>query len=98
MISDRNMSGDRQWIDIVVLPLNVFSIYDDNCPIIFGETYDYTASDDEANAVIGFDRENGYRFLLNVGIDGIDVEIRRTKDRSLASTLVKSNRRAVYFI
>ena len=98
MITDKDTGNSRQWVDIVVLPLNVFSIHDDNCPIIFGETYDYTASDDEGNALIGFDRENGYRFLLNVGIDGIEVEIRRTKDRSLASTLIKSNRKAVYYI
>lgn len=96
MKTEKNIN--RQWIDIVVLPLNVFSIYDVNCPIILGETYDYTASDDAANALIGVDRENGYRFMLNVGIRGIDVEIRRAKDRSLAGTLVKSNRSAVYYI
>lgn len=89
---------NRQWIDIVVLPLNVFSIYDGNCPIASGEVYGYTVADDAANAVIGVDRENGYRFLLNVGIDGIDVELRRADNRSLAGTLIKSNRKAVYYI
>ena len=89
---------DRQWVDIVVLPLSVYSIYDGNCPIISGEVYSYTSSDDKANAVIGVDRESGYRFILNVGADGIDVELRRADNRSLAGTLIKSNRKVVYYI
>lgn len=89
---------DRQWVDIVVFPLDVYSIYDSYCPVISGEVYSYTSSDDAANAVIGIDRENGYRFMLNVGADGIDVEIRRACDRSFAGVLIKSNRKAVYYI
>ena len=89
---------DRQWVDIVFFPPDVYSIYDGNCPITSGEVYGYTAADDAANAVIGVDRENGYRFLLHVGIGGIDVEIRRADDRSLAGALIKSNRRVVYYI
>ena len=88
----------RQWVDIEVLPVAVHSVYDSDCPIISGEVYSYTSTDDAANAVIGIDRENGYRFLLHVGIDGIDVEIRRANNRSLAGVLIKSNRRAVYYI
>ena len=89
---------DRQWVDIVIFPFDVYSIYDGNCPIASGEVYGYTVADDAANAVIGVDRENGYRFLLNVGIDGIDVELWRADNRSLAGTLIKSNRKAVYYI
>lgn len=88
----------RQWVDIEVFPLDAYSIYDGNCPPASGEVYSYTTADDAANAVIGVDRENGYRFLLNVGSDGIDVELRRADNRSLAGTLIKSNRRAVYYI
>ena len=98
MINERREIIDRQWVDIVFFPLDVYSIYDGNCPVISGEVYGYTAADDTANAVIGIDRENGYRFLLHVGIDGIDVEIRRTGDLSLAGALIKSNRKAVYYI
>lgn len=90
---------DRQWVDIVVQPLASHSVYDSDCPAaISSEVYGYTSADDGANALIGVDRENGYRFLLNVGIDGIDVEVRRAVDRSLAGTLIKSNRKAVYYI
>lgn len=89
---------DRQWVDIEVLPKEVHSVYDSDCPIISGEVYSFTSTDDAANAVIGVDRENGYRFLLHVGIDGVDVEIKRADDRSLAGVLIKSNRRAVYYI
>ena len=96
MKTEKNIN--RQWVDIEVLPLAVHSIYDDDCPVISGEVYSYTEADDEANAVIGVDRENGYRFLLHVGNDGIDVEVRRADDRSLAGTLIKSNRKAVYYI
>ena len=98
MITDKDTGNNRQWVDIEVLPLAVHSIYDDDCPVISGEIYSYTTADDAANAVIGVDRENGYRFILHVGVDGIDVEIKRTLDRSYAGTLVKSNRKAVYFI
>lgn len=91
-------SVDRQWVDIVVFPLSAYSIYDGNCPTASGEVYSYTTADDAANAVIGVDRENGYRFILNVGADGIDVELRRADNRSLAGTLIKSNRKAVYYI
>lgn len=96
MKTEKNIS--RQWVDIEVLPLTVHSIYDDDCPVISGKVYSYTEADDAANAVIGVDRENGYRFLLHVGIDGLDVELRRADNRSLAGTLIKSNRRAVYYI
>ena len=89
---------DRQWVDIKVLPKETHSVYNSDCPVISGEVYGYTEADDAANAVIGVDRENGYRFLLNVGIDGIDVELRRADNRSLAGTLIKSNRKAVYYI
>lgn len=89
---------DRRWVDIEVLPVATHSVYDSDCPVISGEVYSYTAADDAANAVIGVDRENGYRFFLHVGIDGIDVEARRADDRSLAGTLIKSNRKAVYYI
>lgn len=69
--------------------------------IIF--TTDYIRSERAGHDVYystanGVDRENGYRFLLNVGIDGIDVELRRADNRSLAGTLIKSNRKAVYYI
>lgn len=96
MKTEKNIN--RQWVDIEVLPLSVHSIYDDDCPVISGEVYSYTEADDAANAIIGIDRENGYRFILHVGIDGIDVEIRRASDRSLAGVLIKSNRKAVYYI
>lgn len=96
MNTEKNIN--RQWVDIEVLPLAVHSIYDDDCPVISGEVYSYTTADDAANAVIGVDRENGYRFLLHVGIDGIDVEIRRACERSQAGTLIKSNRKADYYI
>lgn len=96
MKTEKNIN--RQWVDIEVLPLAVHSIYDDDCPVISGEVYSYTAADDAANAVIGIDRENGYRFLLHVGADGIDVEIRRADKRSLAGVLITSNRKAVYYI
>lgn len=96
MKTEKNIN--RQWVDIEVLPLTVHSIYDDDCPVISGEVYSYTAADDAADAIIGIDRENGYRFLLHVGTDGIDVEIRRADDRSFAGVLIKSNRKAVYYI
>lgn len=96
MNTEKNIS--RQWVDIEVLPLAVHSIYDDDCPVISGEVYSYTTADDAANAIIGIDREIGYRFMLHVGIDGADVEIRRASDRSLAGALIKSNRKAVYYI
>lgn len=96
MNTEKNIN--RQWVDIEVLPLAVHSIYDGDYPLTCGEVYGYTSADDEANAIIGIDRENGYRFILHVGIDGIDVEIRRASDRSLAGVLIKSNRRAVYYI
>ena len=48
---------NRQWVDIVLFPLDAYSIYD-------GKVYSYTTADDAANAVIGVDRENGYRFCL----------------------------------
>lgn len=96
MNTEKNIN--RQWVDIEVLPLAVHSIYDDDCPVISGEVYGYTTADDAANAVIGIDRENGYRFLVHVGIDGIDVEVRRADDRSLAGILIKSNRKVLYYI
>lgn len=96
MKTEKNIN--RQWVDIEVLPLAVHSIYDDDCPVILGEVYSYTAADDAANAIIGIDRENGYRFILHVGVDGIDVEIRRASNRSSAGVLIKSNRKAVYYI
>lgn len=96
MNTEKNIN--RQWVDIKVLPLAVHSIYDDDCPVISGEVYSYTAADDAANAVIGIDRENGYRFILHVGVDGIDLEIKRALDRSYAGTLIKSSRKAVYYI
>lgn len=96
MNTEKNIN--RQWVDIEVLPLAVHSIYDDDCPVISGDVYSYTTADDAANAVIGVDRENGYRFILHVGVDGIDVEIKRTLDRSYAGTLIKSSRKAVYYI
>lgn len=96
MNTEKNIN--RQWVDIEVLPLAVHSIYDDDCPVISGEVYSYTTADDAANAVIGVDRENGYRFFLHVGVDGIDVEIKRARDRSYAGTLIKSNRKADYYI
>ena len=90
---------DRQWVDIQLSPEIVFWLYDADRPTAnSGEVYGYTTADDTAKAVIGVDRENGYRFMLDVGIDGIDVEIRRTGDRSLAGALIKSNRKAVYYI
>lgn len=98
MISDRNMSGAREWVDIDVLPKDVRSVYDGDYPLTCGEIYGYTAADDAANAVVGIDRENGFRFILHVGVDGIDVEIRRTNDKSLVGVLVTSNRKAVYYI
>lgn len=96
MKTEKNIN--RQWVDIEVVPLAVHSIYDGDYPLTCGEVYSYTTADDEANAVIGVDRENGYRFILHVGIDGIDVEIRRTNDRSLVGLLIKSDRKAVYYI
>lgn len=96
MKTEKNIN--RQWVDIEVLPVAVHSAYDSDCPVISGEVCSYTAADDAANAVIGIDRENGYRFMLNVGADGIDVEIRRASVRSLAGVLIKSNRKAVYYI
>lgn len=99
MITDRDMGSSRQWVDIQLSPVSVYWVYDADCPTVFsGEVYGYTAADDTANAVIGIDRENGYRFMLNVGADGIDVVIRRASDRSLAGALIKSNRKAVYYI
>ena len=99
MITDRDTGSSRQWVDIVVSPELVYWVYDADCPTAnSGEVYGYTAADDVANAVIGVDRENGYRFLLHVGIDAIDVEIRRADDRSLAGVLIKSSRKGVYYI
>ena len=90
---------DRQWTDIQLSPEIVFRLDGAEWPTAnSGEVYGYTTADDTGNAVIGVDRENGYRFMLDVGIDGIDVEIRRTGDRSLAGALIKSNRKAVYYI
>ena len=99
MLTDIDTGSSRQWVDIQLSPVFVYWVYDADCPtVISGEVYGYTAADDTANAVIGIDRENGYRFMLNVGADGIDVEIRRASDRSLAGALIKSNRKAVYYI
>ena len=98
MLTDRDTGTSRQWVDIQLSPESVYWVCDADCPGISGEVYSYTVADDAANAVIGVDRENGYRFLLNVGIDGIDVELRRADNGSFAGTLIKSNRKAVYYI
>lgn len=96
MKTEKNIN--RQWVDIEVIPKEVFSVYDSDCPLTCGEVYGYTVADDAGNAIIGIDRENGYRFILHVGIDGAGVEIRRASDRSLVGALIKSNRKELYYI
>ncbi len=87
------------WRDIEVIPRRIYCAYYDDCPVIYGVLYDVVESDDTATAVIGTDRENGYRFVLNVGSDGMNVEIRRAEDpAAFGGTLVKYNRKAVFFI
>ena len=90
---------DFAWRDIEVTPRRIFCAYYDDCPVISSDLYDVVKSDDTENAVIGVDRENGCRFVLHVGSDGVNVEIRRVKDsESFGGTLVKYRRKVVYYI